>query len=59
MSEVKQCQATYQHGNDAYLCHRCGFYWDRGDEVPECKTEQQIGQEALGRLKAEVATHDH
>jgi hypothetical protein len=51
---MTDCKAVYHHDNDEHTCTRCGCSWDRGDEKPECKTNDQLGHETLDKLKAEV-----
>ena len=52
---MSECQSVYQHGNDQYVCTRCGYNWDRDDEAPACKTNADLERECIDKLRAEVS----
>lgn len=47
------CEARNEGGT--MCCHRCGFEWDTNDpEPPTCRTEKELGQATINRLKMQV-----
>jgi hypothetical protein len=61
MAKSDDCQARYQYGNglDQHVCVRCGYYWDRGDDAPVCKTNEQLGRETLDKLRLDLKLSAH
>jgi len=43
---VSSCEARTDRTGQ-FTCRRCGYYWDRDDDAPECKTKQQIKDEKI------------
>ncbi len=38
--------------SDQMQCCRCGYIWDMNDDdPPTCKTKEQIGTEAINRIR--------
>jgi len=42
------CEAR-QDRTGQFTCRRCGYYWDRDEDAPECKTEKEIKDEKVAR----------
>lgn len=43
---VSGCDAR-QDRTGQYVCPRCGYYWDKDDTAPDCKTDQAIADEKI------------
>lgn len=50
---MKDCPAYY--ASDSQYCPRCHMTWDANDpDPPPCKTEQEIGNMMLNRIRRDL-----